>query len=363
MGLKEIIAASLIAVSSYDTHYQDKPKDKPAQQEEDLDKILGEAEKLYERNNPASNGTPSDKELAAKLFEKVMKGAFDRDAAKKMFDCCMQVASEKFNHAQKLWEIATIPADERKELVDKYKLKNIDQAHEIAKPIYQSVADHLEKALALRPTRDDLWYFLTISYFRVDKLDKGLDAARVYLRLKPEENRGYHLLFGVYLDKGKPGDVLEELKELPIDENKLYARLAEGVDGVYNDLRTRKAVVQLKIEKKEDMRKAAKLFYLVSKTTWSEEMKKEKLTDRGFSNPLQNCYRAGSLDILASENADELKSALNRFEESFQNINKGLDNGLSTLDKAYFQSVFRAKTLAIFGQEKVMEILKEHYKK
>ncbi len=364
MGLKELVAASLIAVSTYNTHYQDKPKEKPVVQEEDLEKVLEEADKLYARNNPEKKDAPSDHESAAKLYEKVLRGGFDGDVATKMVDCCMHVSSEKFNAAQRLWEFEMHLPSERKALAEKYNIKNLQQARELAKPLYKSAEVHLEKVAKLQPRRAEVWHFLTIAYVRNDAIDKGLDAAKLYTRLKPEDSSGYHLLLGIYMEKGTPGDILDDIKQIDyVEDDVKIAKMTEGVNKVYDDLRTRKVILQLKIDKIDDRKKAAQLFYLTSKTKWAQEMKKEKIAERDFLNPIQDCYRAGSLDVLAAETDEQREAALKRFEDAFSNINKGLDNGLSTLDKAYFQTLFRVKSVAIDGQEKVFELLRERYNK
>ena len=225
MGLKEIIAASLMAISSYDVRLQDKPKDKTVEQEEDLDKVLQEADKLYERNKPATKDVQSDKESAAKLYEKVLKGGFDKEVATKFVDCCMKVSSDKFNLAQRLWEIGMALPEDRKTLVEEYKLKNADQAREIAKPLYKSTSEHLEKVLSLQNRRAEAWHILTISYIRIDKIDKGLDAAKIYVRLKPEESNAYSLLFAIYMEKGTPGSVLDDMAEADAEDKIIGQRV------------------------------------------------------------------------------------------------------------------------------------------
>src|SRR5574341_448755 len=167
MGIRDLLTAALIASSWY-------PQDS-----QDLEKLAKEADSLYEKK------TSEDLEKALKIYQKVFEQTDDRDIEKKLFQCRIEVISDKFNSAQKLWEFAYKSRDEREKLSSQFNVKTPDEAKEIAKPLYRTVIEQGELVVKSRPMSAETWKVLSVSYARFAEFEKSLGASRMLVRLKP----------------------------------------------------------------------------------------------------------------------------------------------------------------------------------
>jgi len=346
MGIKDLLTAALIASSWY-------PQDS-----QDLEKLTEQADSLYQKS------TPDDREKALKIYEQIFEQTADQDIEKKLIQCRLDVTAEKFNLAQTLWEFDAKPRTVREKLSAQYKIKNLNEAREMAKPLYKTVIEQGERIVKARPLHSETWKVLSVSYARFNEIDKALDASRMHMRLKPQERDAYNMLFAAYLARNDPGAILDDLKKIEyVEEDVKISKLTEGVNKLFSDFRSKGIVLVFNTKEIKNKQKAAELFYLTSKTRWDQELKKEKMVDFDFIDAMHDCHRAGTLDLLSAENDEQREAAFQRYQKSFDYINSKLQDGLGRLDKSYHLNFFKIQTIKMSDSDKVYEFLKSKLEK
>jgi len=346
MGIKDLLTAALIASSWY------------TQDSKDLDKLTEQADSLYQKS------TPDDREKALKIYEQIFEQTADQDIEKKLIQCRLDVSAEKFNLAQRLWEFDARTRKNREELSEQFKIKNQDEAREMAKPLYKTVIEQGERIVKARPLNSETWKVLSVSYVRFNEIDKALDASRMHVRLKPQERDGYNMLFSLYLARNDPGAILDDLKKIEyVEEDVKISKLTEGVNKLFSDFRSKGIVLTFNTKEIKNKQKAAELFYLTSKTRWDQEIKKETMADLDFIDAMHDSHRAGTLDLLSAETDEQKEAAFQRYQKSFDYINGKLQNGLGRLDKSYHLNFFKNKAIVMSDSDKVYEFLKSKFER
>ncbi len=362
MGLRELVAAGIIAFSPVTTLAQDNAK--PEQAEEDLDKLIEKAEKLYKRNKDAANSVPSDHKQAIPLYEKIFKLTNKSEHLSRLVECLDTERVGHFNTGQLLWKFSEYNALKRKELLDNYGVKNDEDAKKLAKVYYREAIAYNRRMLELGVQNHEVWRTLGIMHARFGEFDDSIAAYRGFVNLKPTEVEAYKSIIAIYISKGKIGDVQDELENIKgINNEEKIRLLTAGMNAVFYDMRARKTGLRLNLPAKEDKLKAAKLFYLTSKTRWDEEMKKEDYTQCEFVDSMHDCLRAGSFDLLAAENDEEREQAFQRFEKAYSPINDKMKNSFGRLDTYFAFVILKNKSTHIVDAEKVHELLKQRYDK
>jgi hypothetical protein len=158
--------------------------------------------------------------------------------------------------------------------------------------------------------------------------------------------------------QSRPGDFLDELENFRGTEEERVTQLTRGVNEFFDDSRARRVAPRLNIKKQEDALKAAELFYLTSKTRWNRELKKEKISDRDYLDPLYDCFRAGSYEVLLAQNDEQRDAAHKKFTHAFNSINDGMEKALGRIDKSYELVVLQNKAIYIENSDKVYAFLK-----
>jgi hypothetical protein len=360
MGLKELLAAGIIAFSPAAATAQD---GKPEQSEEDLDSLIKEAGRLFARNNPYKPGVPGDREKAIPLLERIVKRSNEEGFGEILLHCRRTAASEKFNEAQRLW---AFDQNQQDSIRKDYQVKTKEESREAAKKLYKDSILQLKHILEADPdTNPKEWWIKGTAHARFGEWDSSADCQRNYLKRAPGEVEAYKSLFIMLYQLRKTGSILDDLEKINLDEKEKISNLVKGMHSAYDEARSLKILVRVRAETKEDRLKAAKLFYLSSKIGWDEEMKKENANDRNFIYPMHDVMRAGSFDLLAAETDEERAAAFKRFEQAYEAINKGMDNAFGELSKYYKFIILTRKSVPMADgeAEKVHEMLKQRYEK
>lgn len=392
MGLKELVAAALIAISpvSPSVFAQD-----TKEQRENLDKMVQEAEKLYkekkydkaisllleeekeksslavdlllakiytERNALATIQNRSDHRLAVPRWERVLKDNSNPEYDKHLFTCRESAAQESFDGAQLLWNYRT--SKKAREEAAQFGITNEKLAREQALKVYQDAIKYAEHIVKAKPDNENAWRCIGVSYGRLGEWDKSIEAYRNFIMLKPDEQEAYTALVLLYDSKKEIGAVMNELELLKNVKPEVKSeKLAEAVFAAIDEMKKMGRKPAFKSESPEDAKKAVELFYMTADALWSREMKKEKIVDRNFVHPMNAVFLAGTLDYQVSATDEQRETALQRLEKEYGKINTGMDNALYKLAQQYYLVVIQNKRIIVDNAEKFYNVLKERVKK
>ena len=360
MGLKELIAASLAFLPH---NYTNVPIDRHVIFQEDIEALVEKSKKLWSENQQYRIDQPSSREKAAELYKQIVKLSNDDKHKEVLLRMQDKLARETFKAAQGLHAYELLPPFGMKLLHDAYGIKSAEQASKLSMQMYKDAISHLEAATTAKQDDAELWLYLGTTHCRFKEYDKALPAFRQCVTLKPDDLRSYLSLWGACAGGKQPGRAMEELNKLPGNAEKKIELLAAGMELSYKEARAVNTRLKIEATTREDKLKAADFLYEISKHRWANEMKKEKYLERDWFLAQYECFFAGSFDLLAAENDEQRLKAFKRFDSAFEEINKGLNDGLGKLENVYHFSVNKKKLIGIDEGEKIYEMLKELRKK
>jgi hypothetical protein len=359
-----LVKALRRAEQFYSEKKYDEAEEIAVEMQESIERDLLLAKIYTDRNSiPTPDKKKFDRKEAIPLWERVLgAGEKYKKFEDRLIDCYETVGGHMFDAAQLLWSYELNP--DAKEAAAKLGIQNLEQARLVAKKLYKEARDNLERVIAARPENAMAWHAKGISHARFGEWDEAIIAYRAFASLEPEKPDGYKGLAVMYYSKKQFGSVIDELDLLKnVKAETKRAMFADAVVSVIEDLRAAKKAPIFNSATREDSRKIAELFYLVSEVQWSKELKKDNVFDRNFIQPMYTLFMAATTEYALAETDDERESALQRFDKLYNSLNSGMNNELGRADRTYNRIVIENKRIAVPGTDKFYEALKTKYKK
>ncbi len=334
-------------------------EERQAGQRPSIDFLLA---KIYtERNKAPTRDNIGDAALGILRWERVLqRDSENKEYLNKLLTCRKALAEQHYNTAQMLF-ISDMKPDNRKLAKEEFHVETYEEAKNLAFGAYAKAIIQLKPVVKGMPDDAKAWAVLGDCYANIDSNVLALDAYKHLAKLKPDEPKVYLAIAVVYIKNNMTWAIVDEIDSAPEDERE-YKRRMMGKAAVYAFDEFAKKGVSLSFitQTPEQSRKLAQVLYLTSSLGWEEEMKKEKITDRNYTQPLQQLFWGAAFDFLGAKTEDEKEQVLKRLENGYDPINKGLEDGLGTLEKVYEHNL-KTGRLRVIGAPQLLQSLKERY--